>query len=364
LDRDQRSLRPSASYSRPSDRDEQAEAAWRRARFAPRDTWTRARIIAALRDWAELVGQAPRSYEWGPSSARSRGKANANCELWETLHPRWPSYDTVRAHCRSWNEALSAAGLTRNRDVVRGEGLAERVARAKRLAQAGAGPSIIARLLGVGASTAAGYIAAHSCLDCSGPVVTSAPRCRRCAAKRANRPAATKDEIVASLRAWERQTGQVPLASDWAPARGEVSKWMTEYPRWPTRWNVTRQFGNWHTAVAMAGLHAPRRHWDEQAILEALRAFRRDQGRWPARGDLSWQLARLPSHNTVRRHWGTLARAIEAARSGRYVLPSTAELVSAPDDGPARRASGARRGSRGPDAIADGPLLRRRQRDS
>src|SRR4051812_4956413 len=83
----------------------------RRLRRSGGGEWTRERIVAALRAWAEELGRAPRSYDWSPVTARAGGFPLAGAEKWEREHPRWPHHALVRARFGSWRAALEAAGL-------------------------------------------------------------------------------------------------------------------------------------------------------------------------------------------------------------------------------------------------------------
>ncbi len=62
-----------------------------RSSVASAGTWTRERILDALRDWFELTGDRPRIYDWRPAGARDRGGGSPGRQLWEHEHPRWPS---------------------------------------------------------------------------------------------------------------------------------------------------------------------------------------------------------------------------------------------------------------------------------
>jgi hypothetical protein len=65
---------------------------------------------------------------------------------------------------------------------------------------------------------------------------------------------------------------------------------------------------------ALAGLSKARkaRTWRRESILDALRAFRTQTGRWPVQGDLRVSNG-LPSYGPLRRELGSLPNAIEIA---------------------------------------------------
>jgi hypothetical protein len=160
-------------------------------------SWERAAIIAALHDWAALVGRAPRAQEW---SSSGRGSDAAR---WRAEHPRWPSASSVVHHFGGWSAGLRAAGLSTL--VVEHElPRRERVASAVALRAAGESVRSIAEQLGVHVRTVQRYLAAGTCPTCGGPAVYG-EHCRECAPRSA--PAATREEIVAALRAWSAQYG-------------------------------------------------------------------------------------------------------------------------------------------------------------
>lgn len=75
--------------------------------------WTRELIIAALHEWTRLYGRTPSSVAWNPSLARSKGQL----DLVERFYAgRWPSTSIVQKRFGSWNAAIDAAGLPRNRN--------------------------------------------------------------------------------------------------------------------------------------------------------------------------------------------------------------------------------------------------------
>ena len=269
-------------------------------------------MVGALRDWDEWVGEAPRSYEWAPGSARSRGLANARTALWEGRYPRWPSAATVVRHFGRWSLALGAAGLPAARTIAPGAGRARRIEAAQRMARGGVRTAEIAAVLDVSPRTVRSYLGAGRCRDCGDPVVTDVARCPRCAARRARRPWATRAEVVAAIHAWVRETGAPPRQQDWVPTDDRDRRWAREYPRWPSWMTVRTLFGSWGAALRAAGYAPNRERWTPERIAAALREFAREKGRAPIASDLTHDCG-LPARPTIARYFGSLAAAREAA---------------------------------------------------
>ncbi|HEX2085366.1 MAG TPA: hypothetical protein VHF89_06765 [Solirubrobacteraceae bacterium] len=270
------------------------------ARRSPPGTWTRPRVVDALQDWTRFTGAPPRSYEWAPATAATLGLTSARVRLWADRHPRWPSAKTVCARFGRWSDALRAAGLPPHRSVAPGAGREARIVAALEMARAGLGTAAIAEVLDVSPRTVRDYLRAGRCADCGTPVVT-ARRCPRCAARRAMRPRATREEVVAGMRAWAERTGRPPRLEEWAPAGDRRLSYVT----------VKTLFGSWAAALAAAGFPPNRNAWDRETIAAALRAFTAEHGRAPRQSEL--RHPHLPSPSTIRRHHGTYAAALERA---------------------------------------------------
>jgi Homing endonuclease associated repeat len=269
--------------------------------------WTRERIVDALQDWAGLVGSPPRSYEWAPASARVLGRESLLSRLWAASHPRWPSTATVVRHFGTWNSALSAAGLPLRRPpFVPAAGRAERIELAQRLARGRLSSTEIAAILDVSPRTVRGYLGAGRCVECGTYVVTAAERCPPCAARRARPPERSREEVLDAITAWTRETGRPPRQADWPSLNGA---------RWPSYMTVTTHFGSWRAALEAAGLRPNRRLWSREEIAEALDGWTREHGRPPLQRDLAYGSAGLPTAHTIRRHFGSYAAALEAARA-------------------------------------------------
>jgi hypothetical protein len=268
--------------------------------------WTRERIVAALQDWTRLVGSAPRSYEWAPASARVLGRESPLSRLWATSHPRWPSTATVARHFGTWNTALSAAGLPLRRPpTVPAAGRAERVELAHRLARGRLSSSEIAAILDVSPRTVRAYLRATRCVECGTWVVTAVERCPPCAARLARPPERSRDEVLDAITAWTRETGKPPTQADWPSLNGAV---------WPSYMTVTTHFGSWRAALEAAGYRPNRRLWSREEIVDALRTWTTDHGRPPRQRELVYGATGLPTAHTIRRRFGSLAAALDAAR--------------------------------------------------
>lgn len=89
-------------------------------------TWDKARIVQAIREWADLYGEAPTSTEWNPAlAARVHPPAVARLMRKRFESGDWPTPPTVANYFGSWNAALVAAGFeARSAGAHRGPGSA------------------------------------------------------------------------------------------------------------------------------------------------------------------------------------------------------------------------------------------------
>jgi hypothetical protein len=276
----------------------------RRVVRSPAGTWTPDRVVQALRDWTQLVGSPPRSYEWAPASARVLGREGPMSRLWAARHPRWPSTATVVRHFGGWNRALSAAGLPMRRPpVVPASGRAKRIELAQRLG-ASMSTSEIAAVLDVSPRTVRAYLVAGRCADCGTYVVTSAERCPRCAARLARPPERSREAVLGAIREWTRETGRPPTQADWTPS---------EDHRWPSYMTVTTHFGTWRKALEAAGFRANRRLWSRAEIVEALQRWAVENGRPPLQRELAYGAEGMPTIKTIRSRFGSYAAALAQA---------------------------------------------------
>jgi hypothetical protein len=277
-------------------------------------TWTPEWIVAALREWARVVGGPPRSYDWNPSLARALGRESAASRRWDAEHPRWPHANTVYAHWGSWSKALVAAGLpatVREFDLP----VAERVAAARRLAADGATNAAIARSLGVDRRTVRNYLAAGDCALCATPLASPAARhCSPCAgAVQQTPPRWTVETIVEAMRRWEHETGLQPTVRMWGSRRAPTSKWHSEQPRWPSAGQVIAACGSWGQAQRLAGLAPLKRGWTREEAISALQRAARETGRVPRCAEWARATADRPPATTVRNLFGSWRAALHAA---------------------------------------------------
>jgi hypothetical protein len=119
----------------------------------PRNRWTRAAIVEALRAWTAETGRPPRRRDW---SGEHPDRAGAAQRKWMREHPRWPSSSRVAAHFGTWSAALREAALPA-RALTFPTSVAERVIAARELAGAGLGLSEIAAHLGVSRASVYNY---------------------------------------------------------------------------------------------------------------------------------------------------------------------------------------------------------------
>lgn len=280
-------------------------------RLVAHGTWTRERVLEALRDWARELGEPPRQHEWAIAHAREVGLENGRVRRWMTEHPRWPSSTTVVKYFGSWSAGLEAAGLREERMAPWELSLPERVATARRLSGEGVPLVEIAPLLHVDSATVRRYLRAHLCPDCGGPVVSPrGRRCTSCAPKVRPRNWASQSLLLA-LRAWGDEHGAPPSTEDWSPSADRRRRWAREYPRWPSATQVQCAFGTWGAALEAAGYQVER--WERETILAALRGLARERGRPPKQADLWPKRAGVPSNDVIVARFGSFTAALTAA---------------------------------------------------
>jgi hypothetical protein len=118
----------------------------------------------------------------------------------------------------------------------------------------------------------------------------------------------TDAEITRKLKADARRRKRLPTVDDWRKATRSR----------PSARTVISRFGSWPAALEAADLkptrRCPEQPWTPERILEALRVWHREHGRWPT--SLEWKHAadERPCTGTVARVNGSWRRAIAAAQ--------------------------------------------------
>ena len=227
-------------------------------RQAPSYMWSAERVLDALRDWANSMGEAPRMHEWCPTSGISLGVESRRSRLWEEQHPRWPSATTVVGYHGSWRAALLAAGLPADRPPLEFS-VNERVDAAQRLHAAGMSQAAIAVELELHPRTVRRYLRASLC-GCGHGWVVKGTVCQACAQELAVRRAPwTAVEVKQAIIDWAKLEGGSPSMTDWKQGRNARGRWKSEYPRWPSANVAARRFGSWNGALEAAGLPVSQR---------------------------------------------------------------------------------------------------------
>ena len=281
------------------------------ARPGSRGRWDRDSVVASLRAWITETGRAPRRQDWCGERPAQAGEAQRK---WMREHPQWPSSSCVAAHFGSWSAALAAADLPARRLTFE-TSVDERVDAARRLAAHGLGPGEIARRLQVSRSSVHNYLRARSCPGCGGPVTN--PYANRCAACVAGEPTVartwTRKGVRAAIRTWEDEHGRAPSYREWTPSRSDPGRWEAESPRWPNAATVRELYRDhpdpWNAALLDAGATVRLRRWSDDSVRGALAAFWIHTDRRPMRSDTETPGWPGPHAATLRRRYGSVARA-------------------------------------------------------
>ena len=186
----------------------------RRRYHVPAGTWDVERIILALRDWAELVGDPPRVLDWCPVE---RSEPTYRAHLWERHYPRWPEHSTVSHALGSWRQALIAAELPVDRPPL-ALPLQDRIAAARIMHAQGLAHAEIAAELGVHPNVIGKYLHAHLC-KCGENYVVVGRLCTTCANRRAPARSWTREDLLAAILRWSDLEGRPPdqrAVADWA----------------------------------------------------------------------------------------------------------------------------------------------------
>ncbi len=270
--------------------------------------------MGALQEWTEEVGLPPRSYEWCPASARSAGLMGPQECKWEREHPRWPGNSTVYRYFESWPAALEAAGIVPLWPPRPPGTVAERVAAARRLEADGQSVRAIADAIGVRPDTVRRYLKTHACRTCGGPVVGASKLCHVCGTRQGNPKRWGREEVIAAVQRWVRLEGRAPTLTDWRPRRhGGAPRWEEEFGDWPPSSVGRIVFGGWSRLLEAADVGANKPSWEPESILAALRDYAREHGCPPAKPELELPPAGYPSARTVRRHFGSFTAGLRAA---------------------------------------------------
>jgi Homing endonuclease associated repeat len=259
-----------------------------RVAAARRRRWDGEEVIAAVREWAALEGQAPSSEAWlGGRHARGR---------WAREYPRWPSTAVVSSRFGSWNAALAAAGLPAKPAAYTDEEVIEALRDdARRLGRPpvrdewqGRGPAVP----GIGA-VITHFGSWNGGLRAARLTVTR------------EHGVWSRERVLAALRGDARRRGRTPVREDWSKAVRSR----------PNAGTVETLFGSWTAGLRAAGLqpNVERDKWTRETVLAALREFERELGRQPTSSDVTRPPAGYPNRAVINRKlgsWGAACRAL------------------------------------------------------
>lgn len=255
---------------------------------ARRRWWDSEEVIAALKRWAAIEGQAPSSETWlGGRHARGR---------WAREYPQWPSTAIVSSRFGSWNSALVAVGLPAKPSAYSDEQLIDAVrADARRLRRT---PTIDGWRARGPAVPGIGAVISHFGSWNAGV---------RAAGLRVTREHGiwTRERVLGALRRDAARRGRTPVREDWSEA-------IRTRPQAST---VETLFGTWNAGLRAAGLepNVERDKWTEATVLEALRELERELGRQPTSSDVARPPRGYPNNAVIRRKlgsWGAACRAL------------------------------------------------------
>lgn len=104
------------------------------------------------------------------------------------------------------------------------------------------------------------------------------------------------------------------MQKDWRPVRfGGAKRWEAEFPDWPPSLVSKVVFGGWNQMLEAAGIQANPPYWAPEEILAALRAYAQEFGKSPAKRDLAQPLTGYPSVRTVQSQFGSFTAGVRAA---------------------------------------------------
>jgi hypothetical protein len=192
--------------------------------------------------------------------------------------------------------------------------IADRIRLAHRLRADGRSVRDVAVHLGVSRWAVFRYQNASACDCCGEPALIDAgdlcPRCR----PPARTPAWERERALDAIRAWQREFGRPPSASEWSHA-DPTGAWARQHPRFPSYEQVTCLFGNWGAALQAAGTKAANVHWTPETIVAALQRWAQVNGRPPTQHD--WRNRHPdrmhPSASVAANHFGSWSAALRAA---------------------------------------------------
>lgn len=186
--------------------------------------WSAEEVLAAVRRWTRLEGQAPRNIDW-------RAVRLGGAERWEAEFPDWPPSSVGKLLFGGWNKLLEAAGV----EVIHPSWTPEQILAALRAyAQEHGRPPAKQEL----EWPPTGYPSARTVRRHFGSFTAGL----QAAGLRSRYRRWSDGEIIDAMREFERETDFWPRSADWVIACED----------WPATATVYKRFGSWQSALEMA----------------------------------------------------------------------------------------------------------------
>lgn len=287
--------------------------------------WSRERLIDAVRQWVDLVGEPPVPSDWNRHYQRAKGDEEG---LRRQESGWWPSTTTVAAAFSSFDDLVRAAGYEPitpaliaagydtdrwTREIVidairrfaavhdRAPTAVEALQLSARRVERGTAEARSEELLVLPSwrIVTRFFSSWNEAVSIAGCTPRSPGESRRWGSS--EDPYWSRDRIVSRIREWEQEHGAPPTSNEWNAPRNE---------RWPCASTVVRRFGSFSGALQEAGFRARTGPyditWTRDTIIDSIREWVERHGTAPRDADWCRPIdpeAGISTHGTQRQPW-------------------------------------------------------------